>query len=145
MCIVTEPIVGPIFPEGHEWFGNQFVLFTDTQEFLDRVVSAATRQGLNLHANLVKYYDESGYSGETGRFRKRSCFAYQREYRITIESGLDGPRRFEIGDLTDITSEVIPRSLALPNQHARDDERSCLNAMLRGRYITVSHEVRSRD
>ncbi len=104
MCIVTEPIVGPIFPDGHEWFGDHFVLFTDTQEFLDRVVSAASRQGLNLHANLIKYYDESGYSGETGRFRKRSCFAYQREYRITIEPGLDGPRRFEIEDLTDITS-----------------------------------------
>ena len=61
---------------------------------------------------MVKYYGDSEYSGQTGRFRKRSCFAYQREYRIVVEPGLEGPRRFEIGDMTDITSEVIPRSLA---------------------------------
>lgn len=112
MCIITEPIVGPMFPQQHEWFGDHFVLVTDTQAFLDKVVAAATSQGLNLQANLVTYYDQSGYSGETGRFRKRSCFAYQREYRIVAEPGLEGPRRLEIGDLTDITSEVTPLSVA---------------------------------
>lgn len=112
LCIVREPIVGPVFPEVHDWFGEHFVLFTDTQAFLDRVVLAAKRQELRIEARPVEYFDESEYSGETGRFRKRSCFAYQREYRIAAEPGLEGPRRFEIGDLTDITSEVTSRSVA---------------------------------
>ena len=61
---------------------------------------------------MVEYYDEKKHSGQTGRFRKRRGFAYQREYRIVVEPGVDGPREFDVGDLTDITSEVIPRSLA---------------------------------
>jgi hypothetical protein len=35
-------------------------------------------------------------------------FSYQREYRIVVEPGTDGPLRFELGNLTDITSEVLP-------------------------------------
>jgi hypothetical protein len=112
MFSITEPIVGPVFPEGYEWFGDHFVIFTDTPEFLTRVGLALQSQGLRGCRGMVEYYDESEYSGETGRFRKRSRFAYQREFRIIVEPGLDGPRCFEIGDLTDITSEVTPLSLA---------------------------------
>lgn len=112
MFSITEPIVGPVFPEGHEWFGDHFVLFTETPQFLTRVALALQSQGLRGCRGMVEYYDESEYSGETGRFRKRSRFAYQREYRIVVGPGLDGPRRFEIGDLTDITSDVTPLSLA---------------------------------
>jgi hypothetical protein len=112
MFSITEPIIGPVFPEGNERLGDYFVLFTNTPEFLTRVGLALQSQGLRGYRGMVKYYDGSEYSGETGRFRKRSKFAYQHEFRIIVEPGLDGPRRFEIGDLTDITSEVTPLSLA---------------------------------
>jgi hypothetical protein len=113
MFSITEPIVGPVFPEGHAWPGDHFVLFTNTPEFLTRIARAANSQGLlAVQCGMVKYYDEAEYSGETGRFRKRSRFAYLREFRIVAEPGLDGPRHFEIGDLTDITSEVTPLSVA---------------------------------
>lgn len=109
---IHEPVVGSVFPQYREWFGDHFVLFTDVSEFLNRVETAGRRQGLTLQGRLVEYYDESEYSGETGRFRKRNRFAYQNEFRIVAEPGLDGPRQFEIGDLSDITSEVTPLSLA---------------------------------
>jgi len=112
MFSITKLMVGPVFSESCEWFVDHFVLFTNTPEFLNRVARAAEREGLGFQCGMVEYYGESEYSGQTGRFRKRSCFAYQREYRIAVEPGLEGPRRLEIGDLTDITSEVIPRSLA---------------------------------
>jgi hypothetical protein len=112
MVSINEPIVGPIFPKCREWFGDHFVLFTDVPAFLDRVATAARTQRLNAEGRLVEYYDESEYSGQTGRFRKRNRFAYQREFRVIVEPGLDGPRSFEIGDLSDITSEVTPLSLA---------------------------------
>lgn len=112
MFSITEPIVEPVFSQDYEWFGDCFVIFTNTPEFLTRVALALQSQGLGGYHGMVEYYDESEYSGETGRFRKRRRFAYQREFRIIVEPGLDGPRSFEIGDLTDITSEVIPLSLA---------------------------------
>ena len=61
---------------------------------------------------MVKYYDETKYSGKVGRFLKRSTYSYQREYRIAVEPGVHEPFHFEIGDLRDITSEVISRDLA---------------------------------
>jgi hypothetical protein len=109
---VNRPVDGPIFPKSYEWFGESFLLFTNTQEFLSRVVAAARRQDLRGRARLVEYYDETRYSGPIGRFRKPSKYSHQCEYRIALETGADGPFRFEIGDLTDITSEVIPMALA---------------------------------
>lgn len=112
MFAVNEPIVGSIFPKTYEWPGDQFVLFTDTAEFLNRVIVAAKRQGLRAEGRMVEYYDETKYSGQVGRFLKRSSYSYLREYRIVVEPGVDGPFLFEIGDLRDITSEVISRDLA---------------------------------
>ena len=108
MFAVNKPIEGPIFPKDKQWFGDSFLLFTHTQEFLSRVMAAAKRQGLKVEGRLVEYYDEIKYSGATGRFRKPSIYSHQCEYRIVLETGLQGPFRFEIGDLRDITSEVFP-------------------------------------
>ena len=112
MFAVTRPIVGPIFPNTNEWPGDHLVLFTNTQEFFNRVVVAAKNHGLRVEGRAVEYYDGTKYSGHTGRFRKRSVFSYQCEYRIVIEPGIDKELNFEIGDLSDITSEVISRDLA---------------------------------
>jgi len=112
MFTITAPIVGPVFSEGNERLGDYFVEFTNTPEFLTRIAGAVSRQGLTGEYGMVEYYDEWGYSGATGRFMKRSKFAHEREFRIVLEPGLDGPRRFEIGDLADITSEVTPLSVA---------------------------------
>jgi hypothetical protein len=108
MFAVNKPIEGPIFPKLYPWFGDSLLLFTNTQEFLSRTAAAAKRQGLEGEARLVEYYDANRYSGRIGRFQKPSRYAHQQEYRIAIGAGVEGPFRFEIGDLTDITSEVIP-------------------------------------
>jgi hypothetical protein len=112
MFAVNRPIKGPILPKSYKWFGDSFLLFTHTQEFLSRVISAAKRQGLKGEGQLVEYYDEMKFSGDfpkgIGRFRKRSIYSHQSEYRIALEAGVQGPFRFEIGDLRDITSEVFP-------------------------------------
>jgi len=112
MFAVTQPFVASIFPRTREWPGDHFVLITNTQEFVNRVAVAARRQRLRVEGRAVEYYDETKYSGQVGRFRKRSVYSYQCEYRIVVEPGVDGPFLFEIGDLRDITSEVISRDLA---------------------------------
>ena len=112
MFAVNKPIEGSLFPKSRQWFGDSFVIITDTQEFLSRVVAAAKHQGLQGKCQPVRYYDDKEYSGDVGRFRKSSIFAYQSEYRIALETGVQRPFHFEIGDLTDITSDVFPPGLA---------------------------------
>jgi hypothetical protein len=112
MFAVTNPVDGPLFPKSHSWPGDSVLLFTDTQKFLSRVLDAATHRGLNVEGRLVEYYDGSKFSGELGPFRKSSIFLYQSEYRIALETGSREPLPFDIGDLSDITSEVIPLDLA---------------------------------
>jgi|HubBroStandDraft_4_1064222.scaffolds.fasta_scaffold115817_4 hypothetical protein len=107
MFAVNKPIEGPIFPKDKQWFGDSFLLFTNTREFLLRVDAAAKRQGLKGEAGLVKYFDQMKYSGAIGRFRKPSTYAYQSEFRIVLETGAQGHFRFEIGNLRDISSEVF--------------------------------------
>jgi hypothetical protein len=61
---------------------------------------------------LVEYFDEKEYSGKVGRFRKRSIFGYQNEFRIAVEPGSGEPMKLAVGSLLDITSEVLPLSEA---------------------------------
>jgi hypothetical protein len=113
MFAVTRPVDGELVSSQNLQFGDSFVLVLNPTEFLNRVVSAAKDAGVSyLEHRLVEYYDAEEYSGETGRFRKRSIFAYQNEFRIVVEPGSDTPRKLIIGSLLDITSEALPLSEA---------------------------------
>lgn len=108
---VTGPVDGELVDRQNFQFGDSFVLFLNPTEFLNRVVATARKAGFSyLEHRLVEYYDGDDYSGETGRFRKRSLFSYQNEFRIVVEPGTEAARRLIIGGLTDITSEVLPIS-----------------------------------
>ncbi len=105
---ITEPVNGTLFPPEHEWFGDSMVLVLNTQEFLNRVVDAARTRNLSGKCKLVKYFDDAAYTGKLDRFWKSKRFAHQREYRIAIDSPGKDPLVLEIGDITGITSEVLP-------------------------------------
>jgi len=66
-------------------------IFTNTAEFLNRVIVAAKRQGLGAEGRMVKYYDETKYSGQVGRSLKRSTYSYQSEYRIILAGNCRNP------------------------------------------------------
>jgi hypothetical protein len=89
-------------------FGDSFVIIRNTQEFLNRFSSVADALSLQHQCNLVDYYDLDKHSGPTGPFRKPSSFAYQNEFRLVVRPGCDQARRLEIGNIEDITSEVLP-------------------------------------
>ncbi len=113
MFAVTRPIDGELVSRQNLQFGDSFVLVLNPEEFFNRVVSGAKDAGLSrLESRLVEYFDADDYSGEVGRFRKRSIFAYQNEFRIVVEPGSDEPRKLAVGSLLDITSEVLPLSEA---------------------------------
>jgi hypothetical protein len=110
MFAVTKPVDGELVSSQNFEFGDSCVIVLNPPEFLNRFVRAATDAGVSYQHGLVEYYDLDEYSGEIGRFRKRSSFSYQNEFRIVVEPGSTEPRELLIGSLLDITSEVIPSS-----------------------------------
>jgi hypothetical protein len=104
---ITEAVDGPIFSADHRQFGDSFVLFTNTEEFLRRVGNAAQALNLSATGGFIEYVDKSIHSGDMGRFRKDKEYAYQREFRIVVEPGSVDPIKLQVGDLNDITSEVL--------------------------------------
>jgi hypothetical protein len=65
---------------------------------------------LQGEAGPVEYYNEATYSGKIGPFWKPQRFAYQKEYRIVVRPGIAPFRDLIIGDISDITSPVLPLS-----------------------------------
>jgi hypothetical protein len=111
MFAITKPVDGELANPKNFEFGDSCVLVLNPTEFLSRVFRAAKDAGLNyLEYRLVEYYDAEEYSGDTGRFRKRSKFAHQNEFRIVVEPGSETPRELSVGSLIDITSEVLMSS-----------------------------------
>lgn len=97
-----------VLNEHHLHFGRHFVLILNWDEFFERVHRELVRLDLSGTRSLVKYYDESSYTGTVGPFLKPSRFAYQQEYRIVIRPGQVPFRDLVIGDISDITSPVLP-------------------------------------
>ena len=105
---ISEPVSGQIFPTKFEWFGESLVLVLNTGEFIHRVIGAATRQGFAIWWEPVMYYDDEIYTGKLGRFRKSTRYSYQKEFRFVIRTEGTKPVVLDVGNISDITSEVIP-------------------------------------
>lgn len=101
---VSEPLVD----ERNLAFGDSFVIVTDTMAFLNRFAEAATAAKLQADWRPVAYFDPLEHTGDVGPFRKSSEFAYQREFRLGVWPGSPEPVILRVGDLTDITSPVLP-------------------------------------
>lgn len=108
MFSVTKAIDGPFVDEQCFEFGDAFIVVLNTREFINRICKAAKSAGFGYAHGLVEYYDSDSYSGETGPFRKPATFAYQQEFRFSIEPGSEHPVRIVVGCLNDITTTVYP-------------------------------------
>jgi len=108
MFSLTAPTTEPLLHKEYLHFGSHFVLILNTPEFLKRVYAAILALKLQGTAGLVEYYDEASYSGKIGPFGKPKGFAYQKEYRIVALPGMVPFRDLMIGNISDITSPVLP-------------------------------------
>ena len=108
MFAVTQAVDGPFVDERNLGFGDSFILVLNTQEFVNRICTAARAAAFGYTYGLVEYYETDGYSGETGPFRKPSTFAYQQEFRFSIMPGSREPVRLVVGSLEDITTPIHP-------------------------------------
>jgi hypothetical protein len=109
-CLTAPTATRTLLHDDHLHFGSHFVLILNTNEFFERIKRELARLGLSGRGEPVKYYDESSYTGPVGPFLKSSRFAYQQEYRIVIGPGKAPFRNLIIGDISDITSPVLPLS-----------------------------------
>jgi hypothetical protein len=105
---LREPVNGALFSKEHALFGDSVVLIRNTPEFIARVRDGANRTGLAIWWGPVEYYDEKTYTGKLGRFKKSDRFAYQKEFRFAVSTPGTEPLHLDVGDLSDITSEIIP-------------------------------------
>jgi hypothetical protein len=110
MFSVTSVTPGFAVDVRNHAFGDSFTIVLNTQEFLDRVCSAAKVANFTCEYRLVEYYDPHTHSGETGPFRKPSTFAYQNEFRLIVRPGSIGPIKLAAGSLLDITTPIYPLS-----------------------------------
>lgn len=89
-------------------FGDSAIIVLNTAEFLRRFAATADALGLKHQCGFIEYFPLDDFSGATGPFRKPSIFEYQREFRLIVRPGCDQPRHLAIGNLEDITSEILP-------------------------------------
>lgn len=96
-------------PEECEQLGKYAVIIKNTSEFFRRVKEGAKRKGYGFRRGLVNYYDAKLGSPATREpldtiFTKRKEFEYQKEYRLTINTGTLGcnPITLDIGKIDDI-------------------------------------------
>jgi hypothetical protein len=98
----TRSDYGQVFELDKLGFGESYVLFLDANEFFARLQDAATEAGHRMSWRMVEYVDRHSYSGPMGVFRKFSERAVDREVRVAILPGSDGPLSLRLGDLSDI-------------------------------------------
>jgi hypothetical protein len=104
MRVVTDPLVD----ERNFRFGDSFVIVLDTAAFIERFRDEAKARGLQPEWRPVEYFNAAEHSGDVGPFRKSHAFDYQREFRLALWPGEPGPITLRLGDLTDLTSPVLP-------------------------------------
>jgi hypothetical protein len=85
-------------------FGTHCVIFQNSAEFFNRLVSELQRQGLKFQANMVSYYNPKTYNGKLSYFHKPDTYAYQSEFRILISSRENKPIIIKLGSLEDIAA-----------------------------------------
>ena len=103
-------------PEDCINLGEHAVVITNVKEFIRRVVASANREGYGIISRLVKYYDPNigtppARSEIDSIFTKRNQYAYQKEFRIAIDTRTEGsnPITLNIGPIDDITQRLKTR------------------------------------
>jgi hypothetical protein len=111
-----------------------FAVVMAVTPFLGQLRSALQRSGLPCKARLVEYYDEETFHGEIAPvdipFKKQKRFAYQREYRVCVNSKTKGddPLIIEIGDISSLSAKIeSSRVNDLFQINLRDEEGEASN------------------
>jgi len=112
MTAITSANASAQFDVRLREFGNAIAVILNVEEFVARFLTAVTNKGTELRHGLVRYVDESRYSGEWGPFTKSMRFHHQREFRFALVPGTGQPLALQLGSLEDIC--VVGTDIAIP-------------------------------
>ena len=105
-------------PEDCINLGDHAVVITNVKEFFRRVKASVNREGYGIIGRLVKYYDPNIGTPPAGSeidsiFTKRNQYAYQKEFRIAIDTRTVGinPITLNIGPIDDIALRLKTRDI----------------------------------
>jgi len=103
-----SPIRGDnkIFSDDMWEFGDQFLLITNTDKFIERIFGAIRRDKLSSKADSVSYIAKAPVIKDMNIFCKFDNYSYQQEYRIGIKASdeyIDKAYKLEIGSIHDIS------------------------------------------
>jgi|SRR5690606_2541945 len=89
---------------------DSFMIISNIEELTRRMERKVADEGERLFYGPVDYLEFASYAGELTPFNKDVRFKHQKEWRYyigrTANSKADA-RRYDLGDLSDITSEVM--------------------------------------
>lgn len=96
--------------------GNYAVIILNSKLFLKRFVSSVQKYNYTGKGQLVKYYNPKTFHGffkEDPVFYKQTQYAYQKEFRFSIDTGTIGEDHIimDLGDLSDITCISSPNEI----------------------------------
>jgi len=89
---------------------EKFVVITDKNELVNRIVKTLKDIGFKVDHGPVDYIDLSSYTGALTPFKKDLKYKSQHEYRIVAHNTLNITDKYidiNIGDISDITSEIL--------------------------------------
>jgi hypothetical protein len=83
-------------------FGSHFIFIKNVEEFIRRVAGALEQLKIKWKCRGVEYFNEKQFDGEIGLFKKRSGYAFQKEFRILLFSENKSSFKLNIGNMEDI-------------------------------------------
>lgn len=90
------------------------VIFSDPNKFIEKFRSAA--KGMDYAFGKVSFYNPKTYNGDIHAFMKPESYAWQNEYRLTLQSDAEDPFLLNVGDLHDIATifetEILIKELS---------------------------------
>ncbi len=94
-------------------FGDHALLITNVGAFIERMLAAAKRSGVQrLWAGLVEYIDTETYHGVVGPFRKAAKYATESEWRMVVPPSASDTFWFDCGQsLEDISVLALVAAL----------------------------------
>lgn len=91
-----------ILDERLKAFGSHFLLIHNSLEFAERIRKALNELSIEFSSGKIEYKDFSKYSGKKNLFQKSLDYSYQKEVRMLLNTGLNIPFEFSIGNIEDI-------------------------------------------
>lgn len=91
-------------------FGDHVAIVTDIDEFIRRTVEACRRRGFQYNYGAVLYLPDD-HHGEIGPIMKNARYAWQSEFRLTVQGYKEEILRLDVGSLQDIVTIATTKDM----------------------------------